>query len=49
MIGEQEYKIPEANPQTFDRIMNSILMGSISLIFMTIYGVVYLNKKKRFN
>ena len=43
------FEIPEANPQTFDRIMNSILMGSISLIFMTIYGVVYLNKKKRFN
>lgn len=39
------FEIPEVNPQTSDKIMNSILLGTISLL--GIAGcVVYLNKRK---
>lgn len=42
------FGIPEENPQTNDRIINSILLGCLSLL-ATVGSVIYLNKKKRFN
>ncbi len=46
--AEASFVIPEANPETSDGIINSILLGCISIV--SILGcTVYLNKKKRYN